>query len=132
MGAAHHGGISFGGVISFLFADLLILPILNIYRRYYGMRMTAFLFGVFYVSMAGAALAVEYVFGWLHLIPQERRAIVMDAAVRWNYTTWLNLVLLALSALLLVRFLRTGGAAMLKAMGNDMPRDGGEKHHCCH
>src|SRR5205809_6463713 len=65
-----NGGISFGGVISFLFADLLILPILNIYRKYYGMKIAALLGVIFYISMAGAAFAVEAIFGLLHLIPQ--------------------------------------------------------------
>src|SRR5947208_1099443 len=51
-----NGGISFGGVIAFVFADLLILPILDIYRRYYGLRMAAFIFGTFYVAMMAPAL----------------------------------------------------------------------------
>ncbi len=126
-----NGGISFGGVISFLFADLLILPILNIYRKYYGLRVAGFLFVVFYVSMALAALAVEYVFGLLHLIPQARVARMAEASIGWNYTTWLNLGFLVLAALMLVRFLKTGGPAMLKAMGS-VPKDGGAQHHCCH
>src|SRR5216683_3493613 len=62
-----NGGISFGGVIAFIFADLIILPILNIYRKYYGMKMAAFLFVTFYAAMAGAALIVELVFGTLGL-----------------------------------------------------------------
>ena len=68
-----NGGISFGGVIAFLFADLLILPILNIYRKYYGLKVAAILAGVFYVAMAGAALVVEALFAALHLIPTERQ-----------------------------------------------------------
>ncbi len=66
-----NGGISFGGVIAFVFADLIILPILNIYRKYYGMRMMAFLLVTFYVAMAGAAFVVEAVFAVLGLIPQH-------------------------------------------------------------
>jgi uncharacterized protein len=114
-----NGGISFGGVIAFLFADLIILPILNIYRKYYGWKMSAFLLITFYVAMAGAALVVELVFGALHLIPQERNARVMEEAISWNYTTWLNIGFLIVAALLVVRFLRTGGPAMLRMMAGE-------------
>src|ERR687884_677421 len=62
-----NGGISFGGVMAFIFADLLILPILNIYRKYYGMKMTLFLLGTFYATMVAAGIVVEVVFGALGL-----------------------------------------------------------------
>src|ERR1700684_2733509 len=80
-----NGGISFGGVIAFIFADLLILPILNIYRKYYGLKVACLLAGVFYVAMAGAALVVEALFGALHLIPEHRQLMVMQESIRWNY-----------------------------------------------
>ncbi|MGI8570792.1 MAG: permease [Methylocella sp.] len=67
-----NGGISFGGVLAFILADLIVLPILNIYRKYYGLKMAAFLLITFYVAMAGAALVVEGLFGILRLIPLER------------------------------------------------------------
>ncbi len=84
-----NGGISFGGAIAFIFADLIILPILNIYRKYYGMKMAAFLFATFYAAMAGAALIVELLFGTLGLVPAERNARVVDATITWDYTSWL-------------------------------------------
>ena len=111
-----NGGISFGGAISFIFADLIVIPILRIYRKYYGRRMTLFLFVTFYITMATAGLVVEIVFGALGLIPTERNAQVVEASVSWNYTTVLNLVFLTIAAVLVVRFLRTGGPAMLRAM----------------
>jgi hypothetical protein len=111
-----NGGISFGGVIAFIFADLIVLPILDIYRRYYGFKMMAFLLITFYASMAAAALVVEAVFGWLGLVPQQRQAQVVISTVSWNYTTWLNIVFLALAALLVWRFLRSGGPGMLRMM----------------
>ena len=113
-----NGGISFGGVISFLFADLIILPILNIYRKYYGLKVAAILTGIFYISMAASALAVEAIFSTLHLIPAHGHAQIMQEAITWNYTTILNIAFLVLSALLLIRFLKTGGPAMLAEMGN--------------
>ena len=127
-----NGGISFGGVIAFLFADLLILPILNIYRKYYGLKVAAILAGVFYVAMAGAALVVEALFGALHLIPAHTAVEVMQESIRWNYTSVLNVVFLAVSALLLVRFLKTGGPAMLREMGGAAPIPNAEPHSCCH
>ncbi|MFB6857559.1 permease [Streptomyces sp. NPDC056341] len=111
------GGISFGGVVAFIFADLLILPILNIYRKYYGTKMAAFLLGTFYPAMVFAGYFVEFVFGGLGLIPDQAEAKVPMEGISWNYTTWLNIAFLILAAVLLVRFWRTGGLSMLRTMG---------------
>ncbi|HEV2249774.1 MAG TPA: permease [Candidatus Limnocylindria bacterium] len=111
-----NNGISFGGVISFIFADLIILPILSIKRRYYGTWMTVFLFGAFYVAMALAGLLVELLFGALGLIPSARNALVAEPSLSLNYTTVLNVLFLGLAAVLLVRAWRTGGFAMLAMM----------------
>jgi uncharacterized protein len=111
-----NGGISFGGVIAFIIADLIVLPILNIYRKYYGLRMAGFLFVTFYAAMAGAALIVELIFGALGLVPAQRNARVVEAAIAWNYTTWLNIGFLVLAGLLVWRFFKTGGLAMLRMM----------------
>ncbi len=116
-----NGGISFGGVTAFIFADLIVLPILNIYRKYYGWRMSLFLFGTFYVTMFGAGLIVELLFGALGLVPTgPRHAKVVEAHVAWNYTTVLNIVFLALAALLLWRFFATRGLSMLRMMNRPM------------
>jgi uncharacterized protein len=122
-----NGGISFGGVASFIFADLIVLPILNIYRKYYGRRMTWFLFGTFYVTMVAAGYVVEIVFGLLGITPTTRDAKVVEATIQLNYTTVLNVLFLVLAAVLVVRFLRTGGPAMLRMMGNDSSE--GHQHH---
>jgi len=111
-----NGGISFGGVIAFIFADLIVLPILDIYRKYYGWRMAGFLLATFYATMVAAGLVVELVFDAAGLVPGQRTAKVVEASITWNYTTILNLVFLALAAVLVIRFLRTGGPAMLKLM----------------
>jgi len=126
-----NGGISFGGVIAFLFADLIILPILNIYRKYYGLKVAAILFFAFYAAMALAALAVEAIFGALHLIPQDRNAHIMQEAIRWNYTSAFNILFLLASAIMLFRFLKTGGPAMLREM-DEIPAPDAPAHHCCH
>jgi uncharacterized membrane protein YraQ (UPF0718 family) len=111
-----NGGISFGGAIAFIFADLIILPILNIYRKYYGWKMAAFLFATFYASMAVAALIVDLIFDALGLVPAQRNARVVEASIEWNYTTWLNIAFLVLAAVLVWRFFNTGGLAMLRMM----------------
>jgi uncharacterized membrane protein YraQ (UPF0718 family) len=126
-----NGGISFGGVVAFIFADLLILPILNIYRKYYGMKMMFILLGTFYASMVCAGYVVELLFGAASLIPTERHATVMEAGISWNYTTWLNIAFLILAAVLVVRFIRTGGIPMLRMMGGspDTGNDHGHDQH---
>jgi uncharacterized membrane protein YraQ (UPF0718 family) len=131
-----NGGISFGGVVSFVFADLLILPILVIYRKYYGARMAAFLAGTFYLASVLAGFVVEILFGALGLIPDQRDARVDMAHISWNYTTYLNIAFLLLAAVLVVRFLRTGGPAMMTMMGggpDDMTgHDHGSHDHVSH
>jgi len=126
------GGISFGGVVAFIFADLIIAPILNIYRKYYGARMAMFLLGTFFTAMAGAGYVIELVFGGLGLIPSRASAKIPDQGVSWDYTTWLNIVFLLLAAALITRFTRTGGVAMLRMMGGAPEEEGapaGHDHH---
>jgi uncharacterized membrane protein YraQ (UPF0718 family) len=112
-----NGGISFGGVIAFIYADLLILPILNIYRKYYGTRMMLTLLGTFYAAMVAAGYLIELLFGTTGLIPTQRNATVMQAAISWNYTTWLNIAFLVVAAILIARFVTTGGVPMARMMG---------------
>ena len=123
------GGISFGGVIAFIYADLLILPILNIYRKYYGARMTGFLLVTFFTAMAFAGYVVEFTFGGLGLIPDQADAKIPDDGITWNYTTWLNIAFLLLAASLVVRFMRSGGPAMLRMMGGSPDHGEPEQGH---
>ncbi|HZQ02779.1 MAG TPA: permease [Gaiellaceae bacterium] len=124
-----NGGISFGGVLAFIFADLIVLPILDIYRKYYGWRVAGFLLLSFYATMVVAGLIVEFVFDGLGLIPSERNAKVIEASVTLNYTTILNIVFLALGALLLWRyFTRGGGLRMLKMMNAPMAHEHAHGH----
>jgi uncharacterized protein len=123
-----NGGISFGGVLAFIFADLIVLPILDIYRKYYGWRMAGFLLASFYVSMVLAGLIVEFVFGGLGLVPEERDAKVVEASVTWNYTTVLNIIFLGLAGVLVWRYFRYGGGfKMLRMM--DEPMEHGHGVH---
>jgi uncharacterized membrane protein YraQ (UPF0718 family) len=124
-----NGGISFGGVLSFIFADLIILPILDIYRRYYGPRMAVFILITFYATMAAAGLAVELLFLALGIEFPPRNAKVELAHVTWNYTTCLNIVFLTIAAMLVWRYFRRGGGlTMLKMMNTPVGADGGHEH----
>ena len=124
-----NGGASFGGVIAFIFGDLIVIPILNIYRRYYGLKAAAVLALIFYAAMVGAAYVVEFVFGFAGLVPATRSAQLMSEGVSWNYTTWLNIIGLVLSAMLLWRFLATGGPDMLRMMKGGQNQQSDEHHH---
>jgi uncharacterized membrane protein YraQ (UPF0718 family) len=111
-----NGGISFGGVISFIFADLIILPILDIHRRYYGGRMSLYLLGVSYVAMALAGLLIGLAFQALGLVPAHFPVSALESHPSWNYTTFLDIAFLAVAAVLGWRFLTTGGREMLRMM----------------
>jgi uncharacterized membrane protein YraQ (UPF0718 family) len=126
-----NGGISFGGVIAFVFADLIILPILDIYRRYYGLRVAAFLFATLTASMVVAGLVVGYLFDGLGLVPHGRHAKVEDASAAFTLgpTTGLNVVALAVSAVLVWRVFATGGGPMLRMMDEPMGEGHDHAHH---
>src|SRR5271156_2422890 len=124
-----HGGISFGGVIVLISAALLILPILNIYRKYYGTRMMLTLLGTFYAAMVAAGYLVELIFGTANLIPTQRAATVMQAAISWNYTTWLDIIFLVVAASLVVRFVPSGGIPMVRMMGGSPEATNGHHDH---
>jgi uncharacterized membrane protein YraQ (UPF0718 family)/YHS domain-containing protein len=98
--ALWQGGISFGGVVAFIFADLITLPLLLIYRKYYGGRLTLRLLAWFWVVMSVAGLVTEVVFDAAGLIPTSRTGEIVTTTFRWNYTTYLNLAFLAVGGYL--------------------------------
>ena len=116
-----NGGISFGGVISFIFADLIIIPILDIYRKYYGGRMSLYLLGVSYVAIVLAGFIIGELFQLLGLVPAHHFISAFQAPPSWNYTTFLNLGAVVLAGVLGWRFLTTGGVDMLRAMESAPP-----------
>jgi uncharacterized membrane protein YraQ (UPF0718 family) len=91
------GGISFGGVIAFIYADLIIIPLILVYGKYYGRRAAIYITLVLFASMVIAGFAVDLLFGLLHLIPTGPRpaSALAHARFAWNYTTWLDLLALA-------------------------------------
>ena len=127
-GVLWNGGISFGGVVAFIFADLIILPILNIYRKYYGTKMMLFILGSFYLTMVAGGYLIELLFDGLGLVPAGRHAKVVEASIQWNYTTVLNIIFLALAGALVYRFVRSGGMPMLKLMGGSPEEHSHDEH----
>ena len=94
------GGISFGGVVSFIFADLITLPLLLIYRRFYGWAMTLRILAAFWLVMAVAGLATEYLFRAAGLVPAAHPTQVVQPSFEWNYTTFLNVAFIGVFAVL--------------------------------
>jgi uncharacterized protein len=94
-------GVSFGGVLAFLYADLIVLPLLDVYRRYYGWKMAGYIGAVFYATMVGAALIMDVAFNALGWIPTSRPDMHAEM-VRFslNYTFWLNLAFGLLAVIL--------------------------------
>ncbi len=121
-----NGGISFGGVISFIFADLIIIPIILIYRKYYGTKAALRITAIFYGAMVLAGYVVELIFTPLHLVPADRNLSIVEAGISWNYTTWLNIVFILIALVLVVVFFRSGSGSMLKMMGG--APDAGHDH----
>ncbi len=120
-----NGGISFGGVISFIYADLIIIPILNIYRKYYGLKPTFYILITFYLTMAAAGYITEAVFSVFGLVPKAHTVKALTEVVQFNYTSMLNVLFFIISGILLATFIKTKGLEMLKMM--DTPID--KKHH---
>jgi hypothetical protein len=98
--ALWHGGISFGGVVSFVFADLIAMPLLLIYRKFYGGRLALRLLAVFWVVMAAAGLATEAIFAAVGIVPTSRPLRVVPEHFSLDYTTVLNIVFVAVFALI--------------------------------
>ncbi len=94
------GGITFGGVVSFIFADLIALPLVLIYRKFYGTRLALRMLAVFWAVMAAAGLATELIFSGAGLIPTRRPIQIVPERLTWNYTTILNIIFLVIFGVL--------------------------------
>ena len=132
------GGISFAGVIAFIYADLIIIPLILIYRRYYGGRVTAVVVGVMFASMVVAALAVDGLFSALGLIPETRPSIesISERGISWNYTTVLNMLFTLVAAGLFALTLRRGDRDPVCGMTVDRAKalsadHGGKRYFFC-
>jgi uncharacterized protein len=107
------GGIGFAGVLSFLFADLIVLPIVAIYRKYYGSAFAIRIVALMFVTMVLAALFVDGVFSLLGLVPSGPRPTRADVfgSVQVDYKLFLNVLGVAIFGALMALSAR-GGAAV--------------------
>jgi len=123
------GGISFGGVISFIYADLIIIPLLLIYRKYYGVKAAAYIAVILFASMVLAGIVVDLLFSALGLVPQGARppSPMMQTTFQWNYTSWLDLA--ALGVLAALAYLHFGKET---AAGNISAKESSHEHHAAH
>ena len=115
------GGISFAGVIAFVYADLIIIPLVLVYGRYYGWRLTAVIVGLMFGAMVVAALAVDGIFSAAGLVPEQRPSIesIAERGISWNYTTALNIVFTLVAAALFALTLRRGARDPVCGMSVD-------------
>jgi len=97
--ALWHGGISFGGVVAFIFADLIAMPLILIYRKFYGRRLTSRLVVTFYLAMVIAGLVTEVLFRGAGLVPRARGLHLNQYRVSWDYTSYLNIVFVIVALL---------------------------------
>jgi YHS domain-containing protein len=102
------GGVSFAGVIAFVYSDLITIPVLNVYRKYYGWKVMLYIFGVFFVTMALAGFLMEELFSLLHIVPRvaEGQSAAERAYFELDYTFYLNVLALGLSAFLYLAYRR--------------------------
>src|SRR5205807_8405826 len=125
------GGISFGGAIAFIFGDLIIIPILNIYRKYYSGQVSLYLFLISYATMVLAGLLVGATFHARGSVPSNRNVAVFATTISWDANTFVNIAFLLLMVVLLVRFLRSGAVAMLREMEVPPPEQSQTKDPVC-
>jgi YHS domain-containing protein len=90
------GGISFGGVVSFIFADLITFPLLMVYRRYYGTRLMLKMAAIFWLVMSAAGLVTEVIFRAAGEVPAVHLSHIVPSRISWNCTTILDVCALAL------------------------------------
>jgi uncharacterized membrane protein YraQ (UPF0718 family) len=127
-------GVSFGGVLAFLFADLIVLPLLDVYRRYYGWKMAAYIGAVFYATTVLSAVIMDVAFNGLGWIPARHPNVQAEMThVSINYTFWLNLAF-ALIALVLVILAKRNPMTMQRAhcCGHHAPKAGAPQAHAHH
>jgi uncharacterized membrane protein YraQ (UPF0718 family)/YHS domain-containing protein len=132
------GGISFAGVMAFIFADLIVLPIILAYRKYYGWTFTLRITALMFVTMVIAALIVDGIFSTANLIPTGPRPSRADifGSVQLDYKLVLNLLALVVFASLMWITIRRGTTDPMCGMKVDRAKAvrkdfGGETFYFC-
>lgn len=126
-------GVSFGGVLAFLYADLIVLPLLDVYRRYYGWRMAAYIFAVFYVTMAVSAMLMDVAFSALGWVPARDAAALHARMTHFaiDYTFWLNIVAIGVAAALFRLARSQPMQAHCEHHGHHEHAPAADPAHCC-
>jgi len=111
-------GVSFAGVMAFIFSDLVVFPILRINAKYYGWKMSFFILFLLFTSLIGASLALHYGFDLLGALPDPSSVKIQDTEFfKINYTFWLNIVFLAISGFLMyLGFFKRDDVMFMKEM----------------
>ncbi|QCW98741.1 permease [Aggregatimonas sangjinii] len=95
-------GVSFAGVMAFIFSDLVVFPVLRINAKYYGWKMSFFILFLLFTALVGTALALHYSFDLLGILPDPSRVKIQDSEFfKIDYTFYLNIAFLAISAYLI-------------------------------
>ena len=115
-------GISFGGVVAFIYGDLLVVPLILIYAKYYGARVTGWIVAIFYVTMVLSGVVVDLLFSLFGIVPTGARppSAVEHAMIKWNYTSWLDCVAVVVFAVMVTLYFKRSKSG------------GHETGHACH
>jgi uncharacterized membrane protein YraQ (UPF0718 family)/YHS domain-containing protein len=133
------GGISFSGVIAFIYADLIIIPIVIAYSKYYGRGLTARVVALMFGAMVASALLVDALFSAVGIVPTHRPSIesISSRGIGWNYTTVLDIVFFVVAAALLSLTVRRGardavcGMTVDRHAGKPTIVHGGRTYYFC-
>ncbi len=104
----YNNGVSFAGIMAFIFSDLVVLPVFRVNVKYYGWKMALYIVGIFLAALVASALVIHYGKALFGLLPQgggQSAAQTQRFAI--DYTFWLNLAFLAATGVL--AWLRLGG-----------------------
>lgn len=128
-----NNGVSFAGVMAFIFSDLVVFPVIRVNAKYYGWKVALYIVGVFFAALIATAIVMHYGFSLFGILPQSAASSNPQSTERFaiDYTFWLNLVFLAVTGVL--AWLRFGSG---KKQQNDQHEqdndDDGCEHHSGH
>lgn len=107
----HSNGVSFAGVMAFIFSDLVVLPVIRIQAQYYGWKMALYIVGVFLVVLVTTALLLHYAFAAIGMLPdgQATRSVAEREFFAVDYTLGLNLAFIGLSVAFVIWKWRSHG-----------------------
>ena len=107
-------GVSFAGIMAFIFSDLVVLPVLRIQAKYYGWKMALYILGVFLVILVGSSLALHYGFSFLEMLPDSSNAknITKREFFKLDYSLILNMIFIFFSGHCALRKIKKDGLSV--------------------